>query len=110
MTPEKPTSDPLDELLRQGDAHVPDGGFTGRVMLSLPPCRANRLRRGVLFGAVLAGAILAACLAPMMMSLLPVSLHQAAQGQGTGWLVLGAAVAGLGLLIWGLVSVALDEV
>ncbi len=108
MTPEQSTPDSLDDLLRQNETHVPDDGFTGRVMLSLPPRRADRWRRWLLFGALAAGAVLCAFLAPMIMGMTsaPAATEK---DQWKNWLMLGSAVATVGLLIWGFVSVALEE-
>jgi hypothetical protein len=57
--PEQP--DPLDALLLEENIHLQDGGFTARVMTSLPRCSRTRtwLRSALLLGAIGLGYILA---------------------------------------------------
>ncbi len=52
-------NDPLDALLREPDAYIPDNGFTTRVLTSLPSRQKHSWRRfGVLSTAMLIGAVL----------------------------------------------------
>jgi len=57
-TPEE--NDPIDVLLREQNAYVEDGGFTARVMATLPR-RPDRfwLRQILLLGATTIGSVLA---------------------------------------------------
>jgi hypothetical protein len=49
------THDPIDKLLREQDTHVPDDGFTKRVITALPRRRQPILSRIILFTVVIAG-------------------------------------------------------
>ena len=51
--------DPIDTLLREKNADIEDGGFTARVVQSLPRQRRARLRPAFLLGATATGAVLA---------------------------------------------------
>lgn len=57
------TPDPIDQLLREQDAYVPDDGFTRRVLAGLPR-RQPWLPRIVLLSAILAGTAMAIFLIP----------------------------------------------
>jgi len=86
--------DPLDALLRESDAHLPDDGFTARVLTSLPPRRRfDGLRLAMLAGAWVAGVVI---------------LH-ARHGEVTALLVLAPVMIVLGSLVWALASWALEE-
>lgn len=58
MTETRPPLDPLDELLARG-AHLDDGGFTGRVMASLPARRPWRQAVPLALGSLAAAAVAA---------------------------------------------------
>ena len=51
--------DPVDALLREQNTYVDDGGFTARVVKSLPRRRRAWLRPALLLGAVAIGSVLA---------------------------------------------------
>jgi hypothetical protein len=58
-----PPDDPLDLLLKNQETYVEDGGFTARVMSSLPKRKHGLTRRSILLaGSALAGFALAAWL------------------------------------------------
>jgi hypothetical protein len=78
------TRDHIDELL-DGDAPLPDDGFTRRVMAALPPPRPARGLRLALWLPGLAAALAAAALAPELARLGPALLDGSAG--------LGAALA-----------------
>jgi len=52
-------NDPLDALLREQNTYIDDGGFTARVIQSLPPRRSAWLRPVFLLGATVIGWVLA---------------------------------------------------
>jgi hypothetical protein len=60
-TPEK--NDPVDALLRGQNAYVEDGGFTARVVKSLPR-RSAWLRPAILLSAIAIDSALAVCWLP----------------------------------------------
>jgi hypothetical protein len=51
--------DPIDELLRQHDAHVEDHGFTARVINALPRQRRTWVSPAILLSATAVGSMLA---------------------------------------------------
>jgi hypothetical protein len=53
------TTDPIDKLLRDQDAYVPDDGFTKRVIAGLPRRKSTLLPRLVLLAAVMVGTVMA---------------------------------------------------
>ena len=57
------THDPIDKLLREQDAHVPDDGFTKRVAAALPR-RRSTFPRIILLAVVVIGVAMAACWMP----------------------------------------------
>ncbi len=78
------TRDHIDELL-DGEAPIPDDGFTRRVMEALPPPRPARVNRLAQWLPGLAAALAAAALAPDLARLGPALLDGSAG--------LGAALA-----------------
>ncbi|MEY4918699.1 MAG: hypothetical protein RL616_2612, partial [Verrucomicrobiota bacterium] len=52
-------NDPLDALLREQNSYVEDGGFTARVVKSLPRRRRAWLRPAILLGTTAIGLVLA---------------------------------------------------
>jgi hypothetical protein len=52
-------NDPLDALLREQNSYIDDGGFTARVVQSLPPRRRAWLRPAFLLGVTVVGWVLA---------------------------------------------------
>ncbi|HWF17778.1 MAG TPA: hypothetical protein VG754_00840 [Verrucomicrobiae bacterium] len=58
------SNDPLEALLHENDPYLEDGGFTARVVASLPPRRKSWLRPAILSGATLIGLALLIWLAP----------------------------------------------
>ena len=57
-------NDPLDALLREQISYIDDGGFTARVVQSLPPRRRAWLRPVFLLGATVIGSMLAVLWVP----------------------------------------------
>jgi hypothetical protein len=57
-------NDPLDALLREQNSYVDDGGFTARVIQSLPQRRRAWLRPALLLGATVIGWVLAVLWVP----------------------------------------------
>ncbi len=57
-------NDPLDALLREQNSYIDDGGFTARVVQSLPPRRRAWLRPALLMGATAIGWVLAVLWVP----------------------------------------------
>ncbi len=56
--------DPLDALLREQNSYIDDGGFTARVIQSLPRRRRAWLRPVLLLGATAIGSVLAVIWVP----------------------------------------------
>ena len=109
MPPE--LKDPLDALLRENDAYVDDGGFTSRVMASLPRRRRLWLRPVILFGSILIGLALMVWFLPTLMNDLnlevgdDITMTLNAQSVFT----LGALLAGIASLAWGFFTVVRSE-
>ncbi len=57
-------NDPLDALLREQNSYIDDGGFTARVIQSLPRRRRAWLRPAFLLGATVIGSVLAVLWVP----------------------------------------------
>jgi len=57
-------NDPLDALLREQNSYIDDGGFTTRVIQSLPPRRRAWLRPALLTSATIIGSVLAVLWVP----------------------------------------------
>jgi hypothetical protein len=57
-------NDPLDALLREQNSYIDDGGFTARVVQSLPRRRRAWLRPALLMSATAIGAVLAVLWVP----------------------------------------------
>jgi hypothetical protein len=99
-TPE--TNDPLDALLRDDNAHLADGGFTARVMTSLPSRRRNWLRPAILLGISMAGFALVLLWAPSFKDIMVAkpdggfALHLTGEAQAG----LGALLVAAGALLW----------
>jgi hypothetical protein len=102
--------DPLDALLRESDAHLPDDGFTARVLTSLPPRRSfDGLRLAMLAGAWVAGVVILLLHAPAIGSAVTAFFQHARHGEVTALLVLAPVMIVLGSLVWALASWALEE-
>jgi hypothetical protein len=103
-------SDPLDALLRESEAHLPDTGFTARMLASLPPRRRfDGLRLAVLAGAWLAGVVVLLFHAPAIGSAVTAFFQHARNGEVAALLVLAPVMIVLGSLVWALASWALEE-
>jgi hypothetical protein len=104
------TNDPLDALLREADDHVPDNGFTRRVLISLPRRqRRGWLRVGVLAGALLAGAALADWDLPSVSALLAALPRTWSMVHWQTLLMLLPGVAAFAALVWGAYALINDE-
>ncbi len=107
-SPERPDS--FDAFLRESDAHVPDDGFTRRVLAALPPRRRFEWVRLVFFAAAwLAGAVILLVHAPVLSGALTAFLEHARHGEVAALLVLAPALFVMGSLLWALACWALEE-
>jgi hypothetical protein len=103
-------SDPLDALLGEPEAHLPDDGFTARVLTSLPPCRGFDGVRLALFAAAwLAGVVILLAHLSAVGAALTAFVQHARHGEVTALLALAPVVLVIGSLIWALASWALEE-
>jgi hypothetical protein len=102
--------DSLDVLLKEGDAYVPDNGFTNRVLTALPRRRRRGwLRIWVLAGAMLAGAGLADWDLPSMGALLAALPQSWSTVQWQSMLVLVPCLAAFAALIWSALALINEE-
>jgi hypothetical protein len=103
-------SDPLDGLLRESDAHLPDDGFTARVLKSLPPRRRfDGLRLAVFAAAWVAGMVIVLLRAPAVGRAVTAFLRHTLHGEVVPLLSLAPVVIAVGALVWALASWALEE-
>ena len=105
------TKDPLDELLRENDAYVEDGGFTARVVASLPPRRRSWLRPAILFSATLLGLALLVWWFPSLKNDLAVETNggMVMNFSVQSLLTVGVVLATAAALGWGLFVVVRSE-
>jgi hypothetical protein len=96
-------NDPLDALLREQNSYIDDGGFTARVIQSLPPRRRVWLRPALLISATVIGAMLAVLWVPWG-SLPALDLSAILSPNPQVLLPWVLAVAVLGSLIWSAVA------
>jgi hypothetical protein len=96
-------NDPLDALLREQNSYVDDGGFTARVIQSLPPRRRAWLRPALLMSATAIGAVLAVLWVPWG-SLPALDLSSLLSPNPQVLMPWVLAVAVLGSLIWSAVA------
>jgi hypothetical protein len=107
-SPERP--DPFDALLRESEAHIPDDGFTARVLTALPPRRRfDPLRLGLFAAAWLAGAVILLLRAPSVTATAAAFLNHTRHGDLAPLLALAPVVFAVGCLAWALASWALEE-
>ena len=107
-SPERP--DPFDAFLREADTHIPDDGFTARVLTALPPRRRFDSFRLVLFAAAwLAGAVIVLLRAPTVAVTAAAFLQHARHGELAPLLALAPVLFAVGCLVWALASWALEE-
>lgn len=103
-------SDPIDTLLRESEAHLPDDGFTARVLISLPPRHRFDAPRLALFAAAwLAGVVILLRQAPNFGADVTALLQHALHGEVGAALALAPVVLVVGTLVWTLASCALEE-
>jgi hypothetical protein len=96
-------NDPLDTLLREQNAYVDDGGFTARVVKTLPRRRRAWLRPALLMSATAIGSVLAVLWLPWgSLPALDLSAFLSLNPQVFLPWVLATAV--LGSLIWSTVA------
>ncbi len=106
--PEDP--DHLDRPLRESEAHIPDAGFTVRVLVALPPHRRlDPLRLALFTTAWLAGALVLILHAPTIAWRPLALLGHAHDGELAPVLAVALMVLALGSLLWALASWALEE-
>jgi hypothetical protein len=97
-------------LLRESEAHLPDDGFTARVLTSLPPRRRFAgIRLAVFAAAWLAGMVILLVHAPEVGAAVTAFLRHALHGEVAALLALAPAVIVVGTLVWALASWALEE-
>ena len=102
--------DPFDALLRESEAHIPDDGFTARVLVALPPRRRFEPLRVALFAAAwLAGAVILLVHAPALVGTATAFLQHARHGELAPLLALAPVVFAVGCLVWALASWALED-
>jgi hypothetical protein len=107
-SPEAP--DPLDALLRESEAHLPDDGFTARVLTSLPPRRRfDSFRLAAFAAAWVAGVVILLRHTPAVGTAVTSFLQHALHGEVTPLLALAPVVMVIGMLVWALASWALEE-
>ena len=107
-SPEAP--DALDTLLRESEAHIPDDGFTTRVLASLPSRRRPDALRLALFAAAwVAGVVVLLLHAPPVGGAVTAFLQHARHGELGALLALAPVVLTQGCLVWVLASWALEE-
>ncbi len=107
-SPEGP--DTLDELLREAEPHIPDAGFTTRVLAALPPRRRlDPLRLAFFAAAWLAGVVVLLLHGPTVGGAVAAVLQHGRQGELAPLVILAAVVLALGSLVWTLTSWALEE-
>jgi hypothetical protein len=103
-------NDPLDMLLRDENAYVPDDGFTSRVLTALPRQRQHSWMRLVfLSSSLIAGATLALWLLPpvtQIFAALPVNWSDWRWQTLFTLIPFAAVLASIG---WGLFAVVSDE-
>ena len=102
------TNDPLDSLLRDANEHVPDAGFTARVIGLLPSCRNQWSPRFVIISlAMLVCAGLALWQLPPL-SFLLTAWESWLSDLGTTTMLAAVALA-VGTLTWGAYALAREE-
>jgi hypothetical protein len=107
-SPEAP--DPLDALLREPEPHIPDEGFTRRVLGALPPRRRLDPLRLTLFAAAwLGGAVILLLRSPALGDTPAAFFQHARHFELAPLLALAPIVLGLGCLVWALATWALEE-
>ena len=114
MNNKLPTSpehtDPFDALLRESETHVPDDGFTARVLAALPPRRrSDRLRLAFFAAAWLAGVAIMLVRAPTVAGATASFVQHARHGELAALLALAPVVLAAGCLVWALVVWAIEE-
>ena len=108
ISPERP--DPFDNLLREYEAHIPDDGFTARVLAALPPRqRFDPLRLALFAAAWLASAVILVLHAPAIASTTTAFLQHARYGELAPLLTQAPIVFAFGCLVWALAIWALEE-
>jgi hypothetical protein len=105
-TPEE--NDPVDALLRGQNAYVKDGGFTARVVRSLPRRRRAWLRPAILLGAIAIGSVLAVCWLPWG-NLPPLDSSALLSPDSQMLLPWVLVISVVGSLVWSIVNVIPKE-
>lgn len=104
------SGDPLDTLLREADAYLPDNGFTARVLAALPARRKHSWRRfAVLSTATLIGAILASWQLPATFVIFSTLPQQWSGFQWQALVTLLPMLAALASLGWVILTLANEE-
>lgn len=102
--------DPLDALLREFEGHLPDDGFTVRVLTSLASRRPFDCFRFAVFAAVwVAGVVILLLHAPEVGTAVTTFLQHALHGEVAALLALTPVVIVVGTLAWALAAWALEE-
>jgi len=103
------SNDPLDALLRDAETHIPDNGFTGRVLSSLPRRRRPWLRPILLSSATLLGAGMAMWFLPS-----PAVVIASLSSETSAWrlqtlFMLVPTLAVFSSLAWGVLAMVNDQ-
>ena len=107
-SPERP--DPIEALLHESEAHVPDDGFTARVLAALPSRRRfDPLRLALFAAAWLAGVAILLVHAPTFAGTTAIFLQYARHGEVAALLALAPVVFAAGCLVWALAVWAIEE-
>jgi hypothetical protein len=102
-------AEPLETLLRDGLDHLPDGGFTARVMGHLSPRRQRpNLRMWILAAGLAAGVVVLVCQAPAVEVILTPIREHSFPGL-PGLLKLAAVLAAISSLLWAWISFGCEE-
>ena len=103
-------ADAFEALLREREGHVPDDGFTARVMGRLPPRkRARNLRSLILAAGLLAGVVVLVSQAGTAEAILAAFLEHARNRDLLSLFRLAPVLAAIGSLIWAMTSFGCEE-
>ena len=103
-------ADDFDALLRESEAHIPDDGFTARVLSALPPRRrVDWLRLRLFAGAWVGGLVVLLLRGPGVVGTTTDFLQHVRHGELSPVLALGPVVFAAECLVWALAMWALEE-
>jgi hypothetical protein len=100
----------LEVMLLESEGHLPDDGFTARVMSRLPPRkRAGSLRSLILAAGLAAGVVVLLAQAPAAEALLAAFREHARNRDLLSLLRLAPVLAAIGSLFWAWMSLGCEE-